>query len=245
MKMEELYEIVWKELMRENVKYSFDAVRTMADKVLFQELDLSVEIIERYYIPFQQSGYLSIMQKFTILLWSASRISEGNGAAMLLEQMEWKTTDRNTLYGKDVEQLYLNWKEKDLLELSEADKKKLFVEAVCFSEEVQVLEQLINQNPGQILAGEYMRQRWSDNSKKQSFEMIGVCLNEMPVLLDFLSFSEEERMISYIQSMVAQYNNGELTAAMPVWEGNGVKAIRPPAGEWGFAISAERSNKRW
>ena len=209
-------------------------------EILFQEQNLTVEEIERFFIPFGQAGYLSPRKKFEIMLFILEK--EYGKCYMFVEGRE----DYCTVTDADVEDTYLQWMEEDRIYLSEDEKKEFFVQNLMDRLGAGVLEVLKRIAPDGILLGELcpVLYEW-----ERIEERVAVCFNGMIIRLPFMELESNEELVRIIKYVVSAENRGELTIMEPMLDfvredGTCMTAIRPPAGrDWGIRILFGASRK--
>ena len=116
--------------------------------ILYHEMELTVEDIEYFFIPFGQAGYLTPRQKFEIMLFVLEK-DYGN-CFLFLEGTE----NDVVITGEDIESIYLQWLREDRLYLSGEEKKEFFVQSLMDRLGLDVLEVLKRAAPDGFLIGE-------------------------------------------------------------------------------------------
>ena len=99
-----------------------DKLKDTLYEILFCEQGLTVEDIEFAFIPFGQGGYLTIRQKFEILLYALER---EYGSSLLFFTGVNKDY---TMTEDDVNDLYFQWMQEERLFFSDEEKKAFFVQ---------------------------------------------------------------------------------------------------------------------
>ncbi|MBO5177210.1 MAG: hypothetical protein J6C07_07125 [Lachnospiraceae bacterium] len=201
--------------------------------MLFQELGITVDDIERFFIPFNQAGYLSPRQKFEIILFVMEK--DYGKCFLFLEGAE----STPVITGEDIEAVYLQWLEEDRLFLSDEEKKEFFVQSLMDRLGLDVLEVLKRAAPDGFLIGELCPAFYAQESAE---ERIAVCSNGSIIRLPFLAIKSKEELIRIIKYKLILENKGELTMMEPILDfvqddGTCITAVRPPAGrDWGIRI---------
>jgi len=213
--------------------------------ILFYEQGLTVDEIERYFIPFGQAGYLTTKRKFELMLFILEK-DYGKGF-LFLEGAK----DCYVVTEEDVEEVYLQWLMEERLFLSEEEKKEFFVQSLMDSLGLGVLEVLNRFASDGILLGEFCP---ALNEQEQAEKRIGVYAEGRIIYLPFLQIETKEELIRIIKSKIAMENKGELTMMEPVLDfvqedGTCITAMRPPAGkDWGIRIlygAARKEGMGW
>ncbi len=226
-------------------RYEKNTMKEVLYEVLFREQRITVEEIEKFFIPFGQSGYLSPRLKFEIMLFILEK--EYGKSYMFIEGKE----DYCTVTGEDVEDVYLQWIEEGRLYLSEDEKKEFFVQRLMDRLGAGVLEVLQRIAPDGIMLGELcpILHEW-----ERIEERVAVCFNGMIIRLPFLEIESKEELIRIIRYVVSKENKGELTMMEPMLDfvredGTCMTAIRPPEGrDWGIRIlfgALRKDGMRW
>ena len=214
-------------------------------EVLFQEQRITGEEIEKFFIPFGQSGYLSPRIKFEIMLFILEK--EYGKSYMFVEGKE----DYCTVTDEDVENVYLQWIEEDRLYLSEEEKKEFFVQRIMDRLGAGVMEVLQRISPDGIMLGELCPIL---HKGERIEERVAVCFNGMIIRLPFLELESKEELIRIIRYVVAKEDKGELTMMEPMLDfvredGTCLTAIRPPGGrDWGIRLlfgALRKDGMRW
>ncbi len=221
-------------------RFKKDTLKETLYEILFQEQNLTLEEIERFFIPFGQAGYLSPRKKFEIMLFILEK--EYGKSYMFVEGRE----DYCTVTGTDVEDTYLQWLEEDRIYLSEDEKKEFFVQSLMDRLGAGILEVLKRIAPDGIMLGELcpMQHEW-----ERVEERVAVCFNGMIIRLPFLELESNDELIRIIRHVIGGEEKGELTIMEPMLDfvkedGTCVTAIRPPAGrDWGIRILFGASRK--
>lgn len=201
--------------------------------ILFQELEISVEDIECFFIPFGQAGYLTPRQKFEIMLFVLEK-DYGN-CFLFLEG----TASDLVVTEADIESVYLQWLREDRLYLSGEEKKEFFVQTLMDRLGLDVLEVLKRAAPDGFLVGELCPSFYEQESVEKR---IAVCSKGSIIRLPFLAMNNKEELIRIIKYKLALENKGELTMMEPMLDfvledGTCITAVRPPAGkDWGIRI---------
>jgi len=201
--------------------------------ILFQEVGITVEEIERFFIPFGQAGYLTPRQKFEIILFV---LEKDYGNCFLF--LEGVSNDL-VITGEDIECVYLQWLQEERLFLSADEKKEFFVQCLMDRLGGDVLEVLRRAAPDGFLVGELCPAFYEHELAE---ERIAVCSKGAIIRLPFLAIQNKEELIRIIKYKLALENKGELTMMEPILDfvqedGTCITAVRPPAGrDWGIRI---------
>lgn len=213
--------------------------------ILFHELELSVEDIEQYFIPFGQAGYLTPRQKFELMLFV---LQKDYGNCFLF--LEGASNDV-IITGEDIESIYLQWLREERLYLSEEEKKEFFIQSLMDRLGLDILEVLKRAAPDGFLVGELCPSFYEQESAE---ERIAVCSKGSIIRLPFLALKNKEELIRIIKCKLSMENKGELTMMEPVLDfvredGTCITAVRPPAGkDWGIRIlygAAGKEEMEW
>lgn len=221
-------------------RFEKETVKETLYEILFREQKITVEEIERDFIPFGQAGYLSSRKKFELMLFVLEK--EYGQSYMFVEGGE----DYCTVTDKDVDEVYLQWVLEGRLYLSEEEKKEFFVQSIMDRLGLGVLEVLQRVLPDGILLGDLCPILYEGESPE---ERVAVCFNGMIIRLPFLAVESKEELIRIIKYAVSKENRGELTIMEPLLDfvredGTCMTAIRPPAGrDWGIRILFGASRK--
>ena len=210
-------------------------------EIFFLEEKMTVEDIERFYIPFGQAGYLTARQKFELMLYILEK-NYGNCSCFL---------DGAENYGvvteEDIEVIYLEWLKENLILLSDDEKKDFFIQTWMDRLGLGVLEVLNRVAPDGILLGEFCPEIYE---KEYPERRIAVCSGGIVIRLPFLEMSDKEELIRLIRCVIAAENKKELTMMEPMQDfvredGTCITAVRPPLGkEWGLRILFGTARKR-
>lgn len=229
----------WLNTQLEKREFSFrerfqkEKLQEVIYEILFQELRLSVEEIEQFFIPFGQAGYLSAQQKFELMLFVLEK--EYGSSYMFLEGKE----NYDVVTDKDVEQVYFEWALEGVMYLSEEEKKEFFVRSLADRFGLGIIEVLKRTAPDGILLGEFCP---AGNGGQNIEERIAVYFGGLIVYLPFLKIDSKEELLRIIKYALAMEHKGELTMMEPMLDfvredGTCITAIRPPAGkDWGIRI---------
>lgn len=221
-------------------RFEKKAMKEALYEILFQEQNLTVEEIEKFFIPFGQAGYLSPGKKFEIMLFVLEK--EYGRSYMFVEGRE----DYCTVTDADVEDAYLQWITEGRIYLSDEEKKEFFVQNLMDRLGAGVLAVLKRTAPDGILLGELCPALYE---WERIEERVAVCFNGMIIRLPFLELESKDELIRIIKYAVARENKGELTMMEPMLDfvredGTCMTAIRPPAGrDWGIRILFGASGK--
>ena len=245
---EEFQKWLWEQLEKREYMYGYrfqkEELQQLIYKILFLEQKMQVEEIERFFIPFNQAGYLSIRRKFELILFVLEKEMQG-GAMFFLEELGYQ----NMMTQEWIEQLYLEWSLEERLILSQEERKEFFVQTLadqfCFGI-VEVLERVARDG---ILLGELCPPLFEGEPIEKR---AAVCSKGMVIRIPFLGIEEQEELIRIVKGIVARENKGELTIVEPIWEcvkedGTCITAVRPPARKnWGIRIlyGASRKDKQ-
>ncbi len=210
-----------------------NTVKELLYEILFSEQELTVEEIERSFIPFGQSGYLTTRQKFEIMLYI---LEKDYGSSYIF----WDGTESCcTVTEEDIEEIYLQWLQEERLYLSEEEKKEFFVQNLMDKLGLGVLEVLKRVAPDGILLGELCPLCFEQELQE---ERIAVCSSGAIIHLPFLAMKNKEELIQIIRQVIAMENKRELTMMEPILDfvqedGTCITAVRPPARrDWGIRI---------
>ena len=96
---EEFQKWLWEQL--EKRKYMYDyrlqqkELQQLIYEILFLEQEMQVEEIERFFIPFNQAGYLSIRRKFELMLFVLEKEMQGSAMYFLEDNgySTWKCSE--------------------------------------------------------------------------------------------------------------------------------------------------------
>lgn len=228
-------------------------VCTQLEELLYGKWRITAEQIEECYYPFGQSGYLTVRQKFEIMLYLASKEAHGNGRKQLFVRTGWNAEEKEEIRREDVEKAYLRLLEEEWIQLCEADKKALFTGLVYEPFGYGIVERLLEQETEGVLAGELFwqayQERGAEENRKEakvSEAGIGVLEQGRLIRLKFLRFSGKEELCRITKRLVCMGGRGELTVVKPEWnicfaDGTMGHAVRPPKSrEWGFEIIREK-----
>ncbi len=202
-------------------------------EILFYEQGLTAEEIERFFIPYSQSGYLSTRQKFEIMLYVLEK-DYGNSYLFLGGNEQYYAVTE-----EDIEEIYVQWLQEERLFLSEEDKKDFFIQTILDNFELGLLEVLKRVAPDGILLGEFCPPAYEQEAAETR---IAVCAGGAVIRLLFLELQNQEELILLIKCVLAAENKGELTLMEPVLDfvkedGTCITAVRPPEREdWGIRI---------
>ena len=210
-----------------------DKLKDTLYEILFCEQGLTVEDIEFAFIPFGQGGYLTIRQKFEILLYALER---EYGSSLLFFTGVNKDY---TMTEDDVNDLYFQWMQEERLFFSDEEKKAFFVQNLMDKLGLGVLEVLARVATDGILVGEFCPSRFG---QEKAEERIAICSRGAIIRLPFLSVESKEEMKRIIKYVLLLEKRDELTMIEPIQDfvkedGTCVTAVRPPAGQdWGLRI---------
>lgn len=213
--------------------------------ILFKEQRLTVEEIERYFIPYGQAGYLSPRRKFELMLFILEK-DYGEGFLFLRG-----SGPHAEITGDDVENVYLQWSLEERLYLSEEEKKEFFIQSIMDKLGLGVLEVLKRISSDGILIGELCPSIYRQECAGQR---IALCMQGAIVRLPFLRIETEAELIRIVKYAVAMENRGELSMREPILDyvredGTCITAVRPPAGkDWGIRIlygAAKKGGYGW
>lgn len=209
-------------------------------EILFYEQEMTVDDIERFFIPFGQAGYLTPRQKFEIILFV---LEKDYGSCWWFLQ----ETERDyVITGEDIEELYLQWLEEESVFLSEEEKKEFFIQNLTDRLGLGVLEVLNRVAPDGILIGNLCPAYYE---KEAAENRIAVCSNGRIIRLPFLAVKSKEELIRIIKSLLCKEEKGELTVRNPILDfvkedGTCITAVRPPAGQdWGIRLLFGKARK--
>ena len=214
-------------------------------EILFEEQQLTVEEIERFFIPFGQAGYLSARRKFELMLFILQK-DYGKSFLFLEGNNPW-----GVVTDEEVEQRYLEWSLENRLILSQEEKMEFFVQNMMDRLGLGVLEVLKRIATDGILIGELCPALYEQERVE---ERIAVCIEGKIFRFPFLEIEEKGELIRIIRYALAMENRGELTMMEPILDfvkedGTCVTAVRPPAGrDWGIRIlygAAGKEELKW
>ena len=247
---EEFQKWLWEELEKREYMYGHrfqkEEIQQVIYEILFVEQQMQVEEIERFFIPFNQSGYLSIRRKFELIVFVLEKEMQGS-AIFFLEELEYQ----NMMTVEWIESLYLQWSLEERLILSQEERKEFFVQTLadqfCFG----IVEVLLRVARDGILLGELCPPLFEGEPIDTR---AAVCSNGTIIRLPFLGIEEQEELIRIVKGIVAKENKGELTMIEPIWEcvkedGTCITAVRPPARkDWGIRIlygAGRKEKQEW
>lgn len=214
-------------------------------EILFYEQQLTAEDIERFFIPFNQAGYLSARNKFEIMLFI---LEKDYGKSFLFMEGE---QDSCIVTEDQVESEYLQWISEDRMFLSEEEKKEFFVQNLMDHMGLGVMEVLRRIATDGILVGELCPALESSNCAE---ERLAVYTEGKVIHFPFLRIEDKEELIRIVKYAIAMENRGELSVLNPMIDfvkedGTCITAVRPPAGkDWGIRIlygAAGKERIRW
>ena len=247
---EEFQKWLWEQLEKREYMYGYrfqkEEIQRVIYEILFLEQEMQVEEIERFFIPFNQAGYLSIRRKFELILFVLEKEMQG-GAMFFLEEL----VHQNMMTAEWVEELYLEWSLEERLILSQEEKKEFFVQTLADQFGFGIVEVLARVARDGILVGELCPPLFEGEPIDRR---IAVCSKGMVIRLPFLGIEEQEELIRIVKGIVAKENKGELTVIEPIWEcvkddGTCITAVRPPARkDWGIRIlygAARKEKQEW
>lgn len=226
-------------------RFEKEKMREELYEILFYEQNLTVEEIERFFVPFGQAGYLTPRQKFEIMLFVLEK--DYGKSNFFLEGMEHCLV----LTGEDIEAIYLQWVLEERVFLSEEEKKEFFVQIIMDNLGLGVLEVLSRVAKDGILIGALCPALYDQELAE---ERIAVYADGMIIRLPFLAVESKEELIRIIKYAVSIEKKGELTMMEPILDfvqedGTCVTAVRPPAGrDWGIRIlygAARKEGQTW
>jgi len=218
-----------------------EKIRQALYEILFVEQKMTVEDIERLYIPFGQAGYMTSRQKFEVMLYVLEK--EYGSCSCFLDGAE----NYGVVTEEDIEIIYSEWLKEERAYLTEMEKKDFFIQTLMDCLGFGVLEVLNRVAPDGILLGEFC----PDFHGKEGPEgRIAVCSGGVVIRLPFLAMKSREELIKIVRSVIATENKRELTIVEPMQDfvkedGTCITAIRPPVGkEWGIRILFGVARKR-
>lgn len=206
-------------------------------ELLYEELSLTTERIEQYYLPFGQAGFLTVRQKFERMLFLAAKRAPGNGRRQLFSMAGWDVAEKSEITAEDVETLYLKWCEEERTFLTPEEKQHFLTESLYEPFGYGILERLMEEETEGLCAGAVF-----DCGKEKAWETIRVLSGGRWIRLAFLAFENEAELCRVTKRLVCMSGTGELTVATPklMWccqDETRCVAVGPPAAEsWGFAI---------
>ena len=247
---EEFQNWLWEQLEKRKYMYNHrlqqKELQQLIYEILFLEQEMQVEEIERFFIPFNQAGYLSIRRKFELILFVLEK--EMHGSAMrFLEALQY----HDMITVKWIEELYLEWSLDERLILSQEEKKEFFVQTLADQFGFGIVEVLARVARDGILLGELCPPLFEGEPIDTR---AAVCSNGTIIRIPFLGIEEQEELIRIIKGIVARENKGELTMIDPIWEcvkedGTCITAVRPPAKkDWGIRIlygAGRKERQEW
>jgi len=210
-----------------------ETMREILYEILFYEYGMTVNDIERFFIPFGQAGYLTARQKFEIILFVLEK--DYGSCCWFLQETEGDYV----ITGADVEDLYLQWLKEERLFLSEEEKKEFFVQSLMDRLGLGVLEVLNRVAPDGILLGNLCPAFYEQEAIEKR---IAVCSKGRIIRLPFLEVENKEELIRIIKCLLCKEEKEELTVMNPILDfvkedGTCITAVRPPAGQdWGIRI---------
>lgn len=255
MKIEQMSEAEFLGWLREQIgkrefmygkRFNFEEMQKELYDILFGEYRLTIEEVERYFLPFGQSGYLSPKCKFE-LMWFVLQKDGISNPDYLFESLECG----EVITGEEVEHHYEMWSLEDRLILTEEEKIEFFL--LCILEKMgcgvlELLQQIAEEG---VLLGELCPSLYEGEPPEKR---VAVFRDGKLVYLPFLGVESKEELIRIIQVTIQKENKGELTMMDPIWDcvrddGTCITAVRPPAGaNWGIRIlysAAGKERRRW
>jgi len=214
-------------------------------EILFYEQEITVDEIERFFIPFGQAGYLSPQQKFELILFVLEK--DYGHSWLFLEGAE----NCQVITAGDICDVYLQWSLEGRLYLSEEEKKEFFIQNLLDQLGLGVFEVLKRVASEGFLIGELCPTFYE---KEPMEERIAIYSGGTVIRLPFLATKNKEEMIRLIKYMLIVENRGELTVLEPILDyvqedGTCITAVRPPAGnDWGIRIlygAARKEEMGW
>lgn len=221
-----------REFRREKWKEK-DKLKEMLYEILFYEQGLTVEDIECFFIPFGQAGYLTVRQKFEIILYA---LRKEYGSFFLYFEGAEKIY---TMTEEEVNDMYFQWFQDERLLFSEEEKMDFFIQNIMDKLGLGILEVLSRVASDGILVGEFCPAFYG---QERAEERVAVCSQGTIIRFPFLAIKNKEELIRIIKCVLLLENKGELTMIEPMQDfvkedGTCVTAIRPPAGkDWGIRI---------
>ncbi|MGN0506981.1 MAG: hypothetical protein ACI4FZ_10495 [Lachnospiraceae bacterium] len=219
-------------------------------ELLYGQLNISTEQVESRYYPFGQAGYLSVRQKFEIMLYLAAKEAPGSGRKQLFQRAGWNGENITNVSGNEVEEQYLRFWEEGWITLQEIDKKVLLIKRIYEIFGYGILESLMEQETEGLFAGvlfwDAFRQRRVSEKPEDG---VGVLEKGSIVRLEFLSFPSKEELCRITRRLVCMGGRGELTAASSEWsivcaDGTRARAVCPPKFQgWGIELRKDNAGR--
>lgn len=202
-------------------------------EILFEEVQLTVEEIEQFIIPFSQAGYLSTRRKFELMLFV---LEKDYGKSFLFLEED---SSLGMITGEMVEQTYLKWSLENRVLLTGEEKKEFLVQTLMDKMGLGIMEVLKRIAADGILLGELCPPLYEQECAEKR---VAICMEGRVIRFPFLEMEEKEELIRIIKYAIAKENRGELSMMEPILDfvkedGTCVTAVRPPAGrDWGIRI---------
>ena len=222
-----------------------EKIKEILYEILFYEQGLTVDDIERFFIPFGQAGYLTARQKFEIILFV---LEKDFGSCWWFLQ---ETESDYLITEDDVNELYLQWLNEERVYLSEEEKKEFFIQSITDKLGLDVLEVLNRAAPDGILIGNLCPAYYG---QEEAENRIAVCSKGSIICLPFLKMNNKEELIRMIKCLLCKEGKEELTLINPILDfvredGTCITAVRPPASpDWGIRIlysTARKEANHW
>lgn len=222
-------------IAEETYQMEKEKLKKRIDRILFEELNLTREEIEKYIFPFEQSGYLTAEQKLELLVTTQERRRERGEQCHLLRQL---SKERKTIITeKEITESYLMRRREGECFFSWEEKKSILV---C-----RLADQLGDGVVGLLtkIGGDAIEFGDCITSKQKEYKgKIGIRNGDEMFFFSFLGLESEEEMETIIRNLVTKEKRGEMTSQSPVWsyerpDGTKLYAVRPPVSpHWGFRI---------
>ena len=246
---QELFLWIKQQLENRNIMFGHRMEKTELKEelyeILFEEQRLTVEEIEKYFIPFGQAGYLSAQRKFELMLFVLEK-DYGKSFLFMEGDNPW-----GVISSEEIEAVYLEWTLENRMLLSVEEKKEFFVQNLMDRLGLGVLEVLKRIAADGVLLGELCPALYE---QQRAEERIAVYIDGQIIRFPFLKFDTKEELVRIIKYAIAMENKGELTMMQPIFDfvkedGTCITAVRPPAGrDWGIRIlygAAGKEAIRW
>ena len=203
--------------------------KELLDEILFYEQGLCVEDIERYFLPFGQSGYLTTRQKFEIMLFVLEK--DYGSCSCFLDGVD----NFCVISAEDVEAIYLQWLQEERLFLSGDEKREFFIQTLLDKLGLGIIEVLKRVAPDGILLGEFCPDFFG---REPAEAKVAVCSQGIVIRFPFLALDSKEELIRTVKGMLAQENRGELTMMEPI-----IDFVKDDGRDWGIRILYSAARK--
>lgn len=224
-------------------KYSLEEVRKRVERYMFGEEHMTVEWAERCLFPFEQSGYLTTMQKLELLIYLDRKKKRKGETATLLPKL-YEGNEKIT--EKEIEKLYLKSRKDDEGFLSGEEKREFLVCRMVNQVTDGLIGILLSLGGDEVLLGECCPYQDMEEQGRSECR-IGIRKGGRIYRFTFLKFASEEELERTIRNQIMKEKKGEITRQSPVWhresaDGTCLYAIRPPAAmHWGMKISLRKA----